>query len=231
VRKEMFAANVILAVPAGFVDNSFHEVPDEFLGAAGIMSLDESRKPVWGTADKARLADLVERGRTGDLAAMESIYEMFKRPVLNLQYRHTMNRAVAEDLLQDVFLKVFSHLKDVRDADTFPGWVYRIALNTCYSYLRQKKARYGEAVSLSEMEGRIVDEGLERADNDLKDPLDRAIQSLAPRLRSVFILHDVQGHKHEEIARLLGCSVGTSKSQLFKARMKLRALLKAQKIV
>jgi RNA polymerase sigma-70 factor (ECF subfamily) len=231
VRKKMNSLEMILAVPAGFVDNGFHEVPDEFLGAAGIVSPAGSGRPVWGTVDKARLAGLVERGRTGDLAAMEAIYEMFKRPVFNLQYRHTMNQAVAEDLLQDVFMKIFSHLKDVRDADTFPGWVYRIALNTCYSYLRQKKAQHGEPVSLSDMEGRIVDEGLERADNDLKDPLNRAIQSLAPRLRSVFILHDVQGHKHEEIARLLGCSVGTSKSQLFKARMKLRALLKAQKIV
>jgi RNA polymerase sigma-70 factor (ECF subfamily) len=68
-------------------------------------------------------------------------------------------------------------------------------------------------------------------ERDLKGPLDKAIQSLPPGLRSVFILHDVQGYKHEEISRLLRCSVGTSKSQLFKARMKLRALLKAGKVV
>jgi RNA polymerase sigma-70 factor (ECF subfamily) len=227
----MFSPDAILAVPPGIVDNSFREVPHEFLGAAGMVSPAEGARPVWGPAEKARLAALVEKGRAGDLSAMEAIYEMFKRPVFNLQYRHTMNQAVAEDLLQDVFLKVFSHLKEVRDAETFPGWVYRIALNTCYSYLRQKKAQHGEPASLSDMEGRIVDESLERAVNDLKEPLERAIAALPPGLRTVFILHDVQGHKHEEISRLLGCSVGTSKSQLFKARMKLRAFLRAQRIV
>jgi RNA polymerase sigma-70 factor (ECF subfamily) len=195
------------------------------------MSQIRPEKPVWGTADKTRLADLIERGRAGDLKAMESIYEMFKNPVFGLAYRHTMNQAAAEDLLQDVFLKIFTHLQDVRDTDTFSAWVYRIALNTCYSYLRQKKARGEKHVSLADIEGKVMDESPELVEKDLKEPLERAIQSLAPRLRSVFVLHDVQGHKHEEISRLLGCSVGTSKSQLFKARMKLRAFLKDRKVV
>lgn len=227
----MGAPDLILAVPREIMDNNVHEERDELLGAAGFVRQITRRQPVWGAADKACLADLVERSRAGDLAAMESIYEMFKRPVYGLQYRHTMNQAVAEDLLQDVFLKVFSHLQDVRDVDTFPGWVFRIALNTCYSYLRHKKAQNGKAVPLSEMEGQILDDRPEPVERDLKEPLDRAIRSLPPRLRSVFILHDVQGYKHAEISRLLKCSVGTSKSQLFKARMKLRALLRARKVV
>jgi RNA polymerase sigma-70 factor (ECF subfamily) len=191
----------------------------------------KSEAPVWGTSDKAQLARLIERGRAGDLGAMEALYEMFKRPVFGLQYRHTMDQAVAEDLLQDVFLKVFTHLGDVRDPDTFPAWVFRIALNTCYSFLRQKKAQSGRDVPLSEMEGRIMDDGAAPVERDLKEPLERAVQSLPAGLRSVFVLHDVQGYKHEEIARLMKCSVGTSKSQLFKARMKLRALLRARKVV
>ena len=130
-----------------------------------------------------------------------------------------------------MFLKVFSHRRDVRDADTFPAWVFRIALNTCYSHLRRKKAQGGGDVSMTEFEPVIVDENAEPVERDLKEPLNRAIASLAPRLRSVFVLHDVQGYKHEEIARLLGCSVGTSKSQLFKARLKLRGLLKAMDAV
>ena len=222
---------MILAVSGEIMDNKIDDQLGEFLGAAGLMSEIKREAPVWGTVDKARLADLVERGRAGDLAAMEAIYEMFKRPVFNLQYRHTMNQAVAEDLLQDVFLRVFTHLKDVRDVATFPGWVFRIALNTCYSYLRQKKAQNGRAVPLGEMEGQIVDESAEAVERDLKAPLERAIQALPPGLRNVFILHDVEGYKHEEISRLLRCSAGTSKSQLFKARMKLRALLKAGKAV
>ncbi|MGZ7046104.1 MAG: RNA polymerase sigma factor [Candidatus Aminicenantales bacterium] len=227
----MDAAELILAVPGEIMDNKVHDQLGEFLGAAGFMSEIKRDEPAWGTVDKARLAGLVERGRAGDLAAMEAIYEMFKRPVFNLQYRHTMNRVVAEDLLQDVFLRVFTHLKDVRDVATFPGWVFRIALNTCYSFLRQKKIQNGRAVPLGEMEGQIVDERADAVESDLKGPLNRAIQSLSPGLRSVFILHDVQGYKHEEISRLLRCSVGTSKSQLFKARMKLRAILKAGQAV
>ena len=113
---------------------------------------------------------------------------------------------------------------------TFPAWVFRISLNTCYSYLRQKKVRSERDVSLTDLEATLVDEGGEAVESDLRKPLDEAISALPPRLKSVFILHDVQGYKHEEIGRLLGCSVGTSKSQLFKARMKLRAFLKARKV-
>jgi RNA polymerase sigma-70 factor (ECF subfamily) len=187
--------------------------------------------PVWGTADKARLEDLVARGRGGELAAMESIYEMFKGPVFGLVYRYAQNRAAAEDLLQDVFLKVFSHMRSVRDAATFPGWVFRIALNTAYSYLRQKRVQIEKLVPLGDVEGRIEEPGTDPVEKDIQGPLEQAIQALAPRLRSVFVLHDVQGFKHEEIAKTLGCAVGTSKSQLFKARIKVREYLRARKAV
>jgi RNA polymerase sigma-70 factor (ECF subfamily) len=187
--------------------------------------------PVWGTADKALLEDLVTRSRAGDLAAMESLYEMFKGPVFGLVYRYCQNRAVAEDLLQDVFLKVFSHMEGVREAATFPGWIFRIAVNTAYSHLRQKRVQGDKLVPLGDVEGRLEEPGAEPVERDLQGPLEEAIQALAPRLRSVFVLHDVQGYKHEEIARLLGCAVGTSKSQLFKARIKVRDHLKAVRAV
>lgn len=227
----MIAPELFLAYPARMGDNVPHTEFDGFTGPAMTTNGDSERNPVWGTADKARLAELVSLGRDGDLTAVESLYEMFKRPIFNLAYRHTMNRAVAEDLLQDVFLKVFSNFRSVRDAETFPGWVYRIALNTCYSHLRQKKAQSEKLVSLSDLEGRIEEPGGEPVEKDLQGPLDQAIESLAPRLRSVFVLHDVQGYKHREVSRLLGCSVGTSKSQLFKARMKVRDFLRARKAV
>ena len=227
----MAAPELLLAYPARIGDN----IPgSEFSAIQGLDMTtggDPERTPVWGTADKARLAELVSLGRSGDMAAVESLYEMFKRPIFNLAYRHTMNRAVAEDLLQDVFLKVFSNLRSVRDAETFPGWVYRIALNTCYSHLRRKKAQGDKVVSLSDLESRVEEPGGEPVEKDLQGPLDQAIESLAPRLRSVFVLHDVQGYKHREVSRLLGCSVGTSKSQLFKARMKVREFLRARKAV
>jgi len=227
----MDSPGLILAIQDQIGDNSLRAEYESFLEAALDMERTSREGPVWGTADKARLADLVERGRDGDLAAMESLYEMFKRPVFGLIYRHTQNQAVAEDLLQDVFLKIFSHLRNVRDTATFPGWVFRIALNTSYSYLRQKKAQGVKLVPLSDLEGRLEERGGEPVERDLRKPLDEAIQALAPRLRSVFVLHDVQGFKHEEIARTLGCAVGTSKSQLFKARIKIREYLRAKKAV
>jgi len=229
-----------LAALGKIVDNRVHDraddrgtqycVPPSGKGAARLMSGSGAGQPVWGTADKALLAGLIERGRAGDLGAMEALYEMFKRPVFALQYRHTSNREAAEDLLQDVFLKIFTHLREVRDPETFPAWVYRIALNTCYSYLRQKRAQAGRDVSLTDLEGRILDDGPEKVEKDLKGPLESAIRALPAGLRSVSVLHDVQGFKHEEISRLLKCSVGTSKSQLFKARMKLRAVLRDRKV-
>ncbi len=227
----MSASGLLLAVQGQFGDNGFRADYETFLEAALDMERMRREGPVWGTADKASLEDLVARGRAGDLAAMESIYEMFRGPVFGLVYRYAQNRAAAEDLLQDVFLKVFSHMRGVRDAATFPGWVFRIALNTAYSYLRQKRIQTEKLVPLGDVEGRVEEPGTDPVEKDLQRPLEHAIQALAPRLRSVFVLHDVEGFKHEEIAKTLGCAVGTSKSQLFKARIKVREFLRARKAV
>jgi RNA polymerase sigma-70 factor (ECF subfamily) len=227
----MGSPDLILAIQGQIGDNTLREEYESFLEAALAMERDARDGPVWGTSDKSRLTELVARGRDGDLAAVESIYEIFKRPVFGLVYRHTQNQAVAEDLLQDVFLKVFSNLRNVRDAATFPGWIFRIALNTCYSYLRQKKAQGEKTVPLDDLGGNVEDRRSEPVEEDLRGPLEQAIQTLAPRLRSVFLLHDVQGFKHDEVAKALGCSVGTSKSQLFKARIKVREFLRSKRAV
>lgn len=227
----MTSCSLLLAIPGRIGDNGFRDEFESFLEAALGMDRLRHEGPVWGTADKARLEDLVARGRAGEMTALEAIYEMFKGPVFGLVYRHAQDRAAAEDLLQDVFLKVFSHMREVRDASTFPAWVYRIALNTAYSHLRQKRTQAGKVVPLADVEGRVEEPGTEPVESDLRGPLEDAIQALAPRLRTVFVLHDVQGFKHEEIARTIGCAVGTSKSQLFKARLKVRAHLRARQAV
>jgi RNA polymerase sigma-70 factor (ECF subfamily) len=224
----MSACSLLLAVPGQIGDNSFRADYESFLEAVLAVEREEGRGPVWGTADKAHLEELVRRGREGDLAAMGTIYEMFKRPVFGLVYRYAQNRAAAEDLLQEVFLKVFSNFGNVRDTATFPGWVFRIAVNTAYSYLRQKRVQGDRTVPLDDLAGRIEDRTSAPVEKDLQGPLEEAIRALAPRLRSVFLLHDVEGFKHEEIARTLGCAVGTSKSQLFKARIRVREYLRAR---
>lgn len=227
----ILGSGLLLAVQGQIGDNGFNAEYESFLEAALEMGRARGEGPVWGTADKARLEDLVARGREGDLKAMESIYEMFKGPVFGLVYRYSQNRAVAEDLLQDVFLKVFSHMRHVHGAATFPAWVFRIALNTAYSHLRQKRVQTEKLVPLGDMEDRLEEPGAEPVERDIQGPLEESIRALAPRLRSVFVLHDVQGYKHEEIALRLGCAVGTSKSQLFKARIKIREHLRAKRAV
>jgi RNA polymerase sigma-70 factor (ECF subfamily) len=177
-------------------------------------------------SDSFFLKDLIRRGREGDDQALEAIYKQFNRPLFNLVYRYTYNSEVAEDLLQDIFIKVFSHLHDIRNEETFVGWIYRIAINTCYSYLRRKKSRLQRTIPLNEVEGRIEGKTNESGDEVMKKSLDDAIQNLPDKMKSIFLLHDVQGFKHKEIARMVGCSMGTSKSQLFKARMKIREQLK-----
>jgi RNA polymerase sigma-70 factor (ECF subfamily) len=176
------------------------------------------------------LAELISRSRAGDAGAMEEIYARYKTALFNLAYRHTYNRAEAEDLLQDVFIKIFTHLDSVRTADTFTAWAYRIALNTCYSYLRGRRPGLEKTVSLEDVEGVLHKEEAGDKDADLRKPLDEAVAGLPPRLREIFLLHDVEGFKHQEIARMLRLSVGTSKSQLFKARLRIRAFLKRRGI-
>ncbi len=227
----MTASELTLAIRHQIRDNTSRAELEFVLEVVGVMRKQKGKPLVWGTEDKARLAALIVRSRDGDLAAAEELYGIFKRPIFNLAYRHTLNRATAEDLLQDIFLKVFTNLRSVREVETFPGWIYRIALNTCYSHLRQKRSSGGTSVSLEGLEGRLEDEAAEPVERDLRIPLENAIQDLPNRLRSVFVLHDIEGYKHEEISRILKCSVGTSKSQLFKARLKLRNALKAKAVV
>ena len=225
----MSAYTLVLAAQGRFGDNILRADQDAFLEALLTMGrAGGGGESGWGTIDRTRLDELVARGREGDLAAIESLYGMFKGPVFGLVYRYAQNRAAAEDLLQDVFLKVFSHMRDVRDAATFPAWVFRIAVNTAYSHLRQRRVQDDRTVPLEDVAGSLEDRKGEAVERDLQGPLEEAIGRLAPRLRSVFLLHDVQGFKHEEIARSLGCAVGTSKSQLFKARIKVRDFLRSK---
>ena len=199
----------------------------------GLVMTREEREPAEeiGVQDSSFLKDLIKRSREGDIQAMEAIYKHFNRPIFNLAYRYTYNSEIAEDLLQDIFLKILTHLQDLKKDETFVSWLYRIAVNTCYSYLRGRKGQLQRTVPLSEVEGKIDGRTSKPEDEIMKKSLDDAIQSLPGKMKSIFLLHDVQGFKHEEIARTLGCSVGTSKSQLFKARMKIREHLENKQVL
>jgi RNA polymerase sigma-70 factor (ECF subfamily) len=204
-----------------------HSAKMEINAETRIMT-EEERNLAEGISlsDSFFLKDVIRRGREGDIQALEAIYKHFNRPLFNLVYRYTYNSETAEDLLQDIFLKVFSHLQDIRNEETFVGWIYRIAINTCYSYLRGKKSKIQRTISLNEVDRKIEAKNHKSGDEIMRKSLDDAIQKLPGKMKSIFLLHDVQGFKHGEISRILGCSMGTSKSQLFKARMKLREHLK-----
>jgi RNA polymerase sigma-70 factor (ECF subfamily) len=171
------------------------------------------------------LLEWIQLSREGDLRAQGALYEHFKSSIFSLALRYTYNFAAAEDVIQDVFVKVFTSLHTLDDDKAFVGWLYRIAVNTCLSYLRSHKKLRHKTISLEDVQGILADgepSATQKVENKI---LEQAIQKLPPSLKSVFLLHDVQGFKHKEIANILGCSVGTSKSQLFKARKRIRKLL------
>ncbi len=223
-------AALTLVRPAGLGDNGIRAVQAWFVEAFPLMSSDKREQTKGPDVSLSSLSGLVERSRAGESQAMEEIFEHYKGPLFSLIYRYTNNRQAAEDLLQDVFIKVFTHIKDVQKMETFVAWVYRIALNACYSYLRTRQGRFRQAVSLSEVEGRREEAISNHDEESLERPLGEAIQELPEGLKTVLLLHDVQGFKHEEIAQILGFTVGTSKSQLFKARMRVREYLKKKRI-
>jgi RNA polymerase sigma-70 factor (ECF subfamily) len=202
-----------------------------FPAALPLMTADERDWKKSPSIPLSTLSFLIKRSQGGDEGAMEKIYEHYKRPFFNLAYRYTFDRLAAEDLLQDIFIKIFSHLGEVDRDETFVAWMYRIALNTCYSYLRSRRSRDGHSIPLSEIEGKKEEAVYDGHEESLAGPLDEAVRTLPEKLRAVFMLHDVQGHTHEEIGRMLGFTVGTSKSQLFKARMRIREYLKEKKVL
>ncbi|MBC7363715.1 MAG: RNA polymerase sigma factor [Candidatus Aminicenantes bacterium] len=180
---------------------------------------------------QAELAQLIKLAQSGNLDAFEKLYTLYKRKVYGLAYNLARDHQTAEDLVQDIFLKIFSAINDIDRPELFPAWVYRVALNTCYSHLRREKT-YGEKLEvLAPVDEGQADESFDSRPDDLTRAVNEALARLPEKLRTVFLLHEVDGLTHEEIAAVLGCQPGTSKSQLFKARMKLRKILKKKKLL
>jgi RNA polymerase sigma-70 factor, ECF subfamily len=184
-----------------------------------------SRSP--RTAEVALTADLVTRARRGDEAAFEALFECHKRRVYSLCLRMTRSAADAEDLTQQVFLQVFRKIATFRGESKFSTWLHRLAVNEVLIHLRRQRPA---PVSLDEIDVAREDPvPRQYLDNDRRlmgtverTDLERAIAALSPGYRTAFFLFDVEGYEHHEIARLMNSSVGNSKSQLHKARRKLR---------
>jgi RNA polymerase sigma-70 factor (ECF subfamily) len=173
---------------------------------------------------------LAQDAAAGDISAFEELYERHNRRVYSLCLRMTQNVSEAEDLMQEAFIQLFRKIGSFRGDSAFTTWLHRLTVNQVLMHFRKRSVKLEKTTEEGETPVQIV----QGTGNPNQMPvidriaLDKAIAQLPPGYRTVFVLHDVEGHEHEEIARMLNCAVGTSKSQLHKARMKLRGLLKMQ---
>lgn len=176
-------------------------------------------------------AELIERAKLGDAQAFQALYDKHKRRVYSLCLRMTANTAEAEDLTQEAFLQLYRKIGTFRGESAFSTWLHRLSVNVVLMQLRRKSL---PVVSLEETTQGEEDtpkkdfgaEDLALAGSIDRLQLQKAVDDLPPGYRTIFVLHDVEGYEHNEIATIVGCSIGNSKSQLHKARMKLRDLLK-----
>ncbi len=176
--------------------------------------------------------DLAQASSQGDMAAFETLYERHHRRVYSLCLRMIANSTEAEDLAQEVFIQLFRKLGSFRGESAFTTWLHRLTVNHVLMHFRKKGVKLEKTTEEGEI-GEIQDliQGVgERPRFVDRIALDKAISELPPGYRTVFILHDVEGFEHEEIGKLLGVSTGTSKSQLHKARMRLREFLNKKKL-
>lgn len=175
--------------------------------------------------------ELAQRAAAGDMTAFEELYVKYNRRVFGLCLRMMQSRAEAEDLTQEIFITLFAKLGSFRGEAAFATWLHRLTVNHVLMHFRKGRVRRERTTEDGETPLRIVS-GTANPDRMAildRITLDSAIEQLPPGYRLVFILHEVEGREHHEIAELLGCSIGTSKSQLHKARMKLRRLLRSDR--
>ena len=177
--------------------------------------------------------EAIHAARLGDPRSFEALYNLHKRHIYALCLRMTGNSADGEDLTQEVFLQLFRKIGTFRGESAFSTWLHRVAVNVVLMHLRKKAVPIMAEPLESQQEDRPKRE-LGRRDNVLAFSLDRialqrSVNHLPPGYRLIFLMHDVEGYQHTEIARMMQCSVGNSKSQLHKARVKLRSHLQLRR--
>lgn len=171
--------------------------------------------------------ELARAAAKEDMVAFEEIYQRHHRRVYSICLRMLQNAYEAEDLTQDVFIQLYRKIGSFRGDSAFTTWLHRMTVNQVLMHFRKRNVKYEKVTEEGETPDQIVTGTAdpERMRVVDKIALENAIDQLPAGYKNVFLLHDVEGFEHEEVARILGCSVGTSKSQLHKARLKLRKLL------
>jgi RNA polymerase sigma-70 factor (ECF subfamily) len=170
--------------------------------------------------------ELTGRIRAGDSSAFEELYKQHATRLYNLAYRMAGSRTDADDLLQEIFLIAYRKLASFRGESALGTWLYRLAMNHCLDVLRSRQARMGQHTdSLDEEDAAPVASPAPALGAVSRIDLERAIGQLPRACRAAFLLHDVEGFGHNEVATILGISEGTSKSQVHKARLRIRTYL------
>jgi len=177
------------------------------------------RDPLEQRAEDERL---VARLRAGDLDAFEALYRRHSSRVFGLTLRMLRNRADAEDLLQEIFMQAYDKLESFQGRSAFGTWLYRLGVNRCLDHLRSRGAK--QQARTDTLGPRLLGTQFPSGTRNLE--LERAIGELPPSSRAAFLLHDVEGYDHKEVGEMLGIAVGTSKSLVHRARVKLRSRLK-----
>jgi len=176
-------------------------------------------------------SEIIRKAQAGDMSCFEMLYARHKRRVFSLCFRMTGNYAEAEDFTQEAFLQLYRKIGSFRGESAFSTWLHRLSVNIVLMRFRKKgilEVSLQETLDSQREDSPTREFG--KRDDALNGSADRltlewAIRELPPGYRMMFVLHDIEGYEHNEIAEMLGCSTGNSKSQLHKARMKLRSLL------
>ena len=201
----------------------FHS--DQGIGSDTVQFSNETRV---ADVTKAKDLELTKAAANGDMASFEELYRRHHRRVYSICLRMLQNASEAEDLTQDVFIQLYRKIGSFRGDSAFTTWLHRMTVNQVLMHFRKRTVKFEKTTEEGETPDQIVSGTANPEKMRIVDKiaLDNAIAQLPDGYKNVFVLHDVEGFEHEEVARILGCSVGTSKSQLHKARLKLQKLLK-----
>jgi RNA polymerase sigma-70 factor (ECF subfamily) len=176
--------------------------------------------------DAVRVADeaLAEGCRSGSLAAYEQLYHSHALRMKSIAMNLLGNATDAEDAVQEVFLKIHRGIRNFKGDSAFSTWVYRILINSCYD-IRRKRLRRQETSEQELEEGGVPEPPAPHRDHPLRMALERSVARLSADQREVFVLFEVEGFKHSEIAAMLGITETASKNRLYQAKQQLRQML------
>lgn len=209
-----------VAVSANVANNA-----EEDTDFSVLASTQDNEKPV--ISAETPDFELTQMAADGDLEAFEMLYQKYHRRAYSLCLRMTNNVMEAEDLTQEAFIQLFRKVGSFRGDSAFTTWFHRLTVNQVLMHFRKTSFKNEKTTEDGELPEKVSTNRVLQSQTPILNRMDlkKAIAELPPGYRAVFVLHDVEGFEHSEVAEILGISIGTSKSQLHKARIKLRGLL------